>query len=198
MATHSYTSTPLQAKITSKPLSPPALKPCSLTAKHLRTTRTTSLPRISVSVSAAAATSFEVKDSSVSTQPSKSKSLPFRVGHGFDLHRLEPGYPLIIGGIDIPHDRGCEAHSDGMQIVYVVSYLQNYSLLDLLIVISNTILILWFCQNYPARAFGSYHLPFSNLWSFYIPIDVSYEVQLSWTSGKKFVNFLPKMKRNLL
>ena len=30
----------------------------------------------------------------------------------FDLHRLEPGYPLIIGGINIPHDRGCEAHSD--------------------------------------------------------------------------------------
>ncbi|CAF1841667.1 unnamed protein product [Brassica oleracea var. botrytis] len=28
-------------------------------------------------------------------------------------HRLEPGYPLTIGGIDITHDRGCEAHSDG-------------------------------------------------------------------------------------
>jgi 2-C-methyl-D-erythritol 2,4-cyclodiphosphate synthase len=40
--------------------------------------------------------------------------LPFRVGHGFDLHRLEPGLPLIIGGVNIPHDRGCEAHSDGM------------------------------------------------------------------------------------
>lgn len=37
--------------------------------------------------------------------------LPFRVGHGWDLHRLEPGYPLIVGGIDIPHDRGCVAHS---------------------------------------------------------------------------------------
>lgn len=41
-------------------------------------------------------------------------SLPFRVGHGFDLHRLEPGLPLIIGGVNIPHDRGCEAHSDGI------------------------------------------------------------------------------------
>lgn len=49
-----------------------------------------------------------------SAEPEKStRTLPFRVGHGFDLHRLEPGYPLIIGGIDIPHDRGCEAHSDG-------------------------------------------------------------------------------------
>jgi 2-C-methyl-D-erythritol 2,4-cyclodiphosphate synthase len=40
--------------------------------------------------------------------------LPFRIGHGFDLHRLEPGLPLIIGGVNIPHDRGCEAHSDGV------------------------------------------------------------------------------------
>lgn len=40
-------------------------------------------------------------------------SLPYRVGHGFDLHRLAEGYKLIIGGIDIPHTKGCEAHSDG-------------------------------------------------------------------------------------
>ncbi|GER30328.1 2-C-methyl-D-erythritol 2,4-cyclodiphosphate synthase, partial [Striga asiatica] len=48
------------------------------------------------------------------------KALPFRVGHGFDLHRLEPGYPLIIGGISIPHDRGCEAHSDGDVLLHCV------------------------------------------------------------------------------
>ncbi|KAG5563320.1 hypothetical protein RHGRI_005913 [Rhododendron griersonianum] len=48
------------------------------------------------------------------TSATPSKSLPFRVGHGFDLHRLEPGYPLIIGGIDIPFEKGCEAHSDGL------------------------------------------------------------------------------------
>lgn len=28
-------------------------------------------------------------------------ALPFRIGHGFDLHRLEEGYPLIIGGIPV-------------------------------------------------------------------------------------------------
>jgi len=49
-----------------------------------------------------------------------SKSLPFRVGHGFDLHRLEPGYPLIIGGIDIPFEKGCEAHSDGDVLLHCV------------------------------------------------------------------------------
>lgn len=47
-------------------------------------------------------------------------ALPFRVGHGWDLHRLEPGYPLIIGGIDIPHERGCVAHSDGDVLLHTV------------------------------------------------------------------------------
>lgn len=45
--------------------------------------------------------------------PATAPSLPYRVGHGWDLHRLEEGYPLIIGGIDIPHVVGCVAHSDG-------------------------------------------------------------------------------------
>ncbi|CAK9232600.1 unnamed protein product [Sphagnum troendelagicum] len=46
--------------------------------------------------------------------------LPFRIGHGFDLHRLEPGLPLIIGGVNIPHDRGCEAHSDGDVLLHCI------------------------------------------------------------------------------
>ncbi|XP_026379837.1 2-C-methyl-D-erythritol 2,4-cyclodiphosphate synthase, chloroplastic-like [Papaver somniferum] len=60
----------------------------------------------------------EVVRETVTKKPSK--VLPFRVGHGFDLHRLEPGYPLIIGGISIPHDRGCEAHSDGDVLLHCV------------------------------------------------------------------------------
>ena len=44
-------------------------------------------------------------------------SLPYRVGHGFDLNRLEPGLPLIVGGLRLEHDRGCAAHSDG-DVVY--------------------------------------------------------------------------------
>ena len=41
--------------------------------------------------------------------------LPYRIGHGFDLHRLEEGpqYKLIIGGVTIPHNKGFVAHSDG-------------------------------------------------------------------------------------
>lgn len=41
--------------------------------------------------------------------------LPFRVGYGFDLHRLVEGKKLIICGVDVPHVRGCDAHSDGMR-----------------------------------------------------------------------------------
>ena len=37
----------------------------------------------------------------------------FRIGHGYDIHRFGPQRPLILGGVEIPHDRGLEAHSDG-------------------------------------------------------------------------------------
>eukprot|EP00894_Picocystis_sp_ML_P001180 jgi/Pico_ML_1/51697/g267.t1 len=47
-------------------------------------------------------------------------ALPFRVGHGFDLHRLEPGLPFIIGGVKLEHDRGCAAHSDGDVLLHCV------------------------------------------------------------------------------
>ncbi|KAK9828444.1 hypothetical protein WJX72_000033 [[Myrmecia] bisecta] len=55
------------------------------------------------------------------TAPAEAPTLPFRVGHGFDLHRLEPGYPLIIGGVNIPHTKGCEAHSDGDVLLHTIT-----------------------------------------------------------------------------
>lgn len=36
-----------------------------------------------------------------------------RVGHGYDAHRLEPGRRLVLGGVEIEHDRGLLGHSDG-------------------------------------------------------------------------------------
>jgi 2-C-methyl-D-erythritol 2,4-cyclodiphosphate synthase len=36
-----------------------------------------------------------------------------RVGIGYDLHRLEPGRKLIVGGIQLPFDKGPAGHSDG-------------------------------------------------------------------------------------
>jgi 2-C-methyl-D-erythritol 2,4-cyclodiphosphate synthase len=35
-----------------------------------------------------------------------------RVGMGYDIHRLEPGRRLVLGGVEIPHDRGLAGHSD--------------------------------------------------------------------------------------
>ncbi|CAN8245440.1 unnamed protein product [Cochlearia groenlandica] len=71
------------------------------------------------SISALAASSAVGVSEPVASEKS-TRTLPFRIGHGFDLHRLETGYPLIIGGIDIPHDRGCEAHSDGDVLLHCV------------------------------------------------------------------------------
>ncbi|QQE14005.1 2-C-methyl-D-erythritol 2,4-cyclodiphosphate synthase [Planctomycetota bacterium] len=44
-----------------------------------------------------------------------------RVGHGFDLHRLELGHKLIVGGEYLEHDRGCDAHSDGDVVYHAVT-----------------------------------------------------------------------------
>ena len=44
-----------------------------------------------------------------------------RIGHGFDLHRLEPGHDLIVGGEKFEHDRGCDAHSDGDVVYHAVT-----------------------------------------------------------------------------
>jgi len=44
-----------------------------------------------------------------------------RIGHGFDLHRLEPGLPLVVGGQRLEHDRGCAAHSDGDVVYHAVT-----------------------------------------------------------------------------
>jgi 2-C-methyl-D-erythritol 2,4-cyclodiphosphate synthase len=38
--------------------------------------------------------------------------MSFRVGTGFDAHRLVVGRPLVLGGVTLEHDRGLEGHSD--------------------------------------------------------------------------------------
>ena len=43
-----------------------------------------------------------------------------RVGHGFDTHRLVAGRPLHLGGVEIPHGRGLEGHSDGDCVLHAV------------------------------------------------------------------------------
>jgi 2-C-methyl-D-erythritol 4-phosphate cytidylyltransferase/2-C-methyl-D-erythritol 2,4-cyclodiphosphate synthase len=43
-----------------------------------------------------------------------------RVGHGYDIHRLVPGRPLVLGGVTIPGDLGLEGHSDGDVLLHAV------------------------------------------------------------------------------
>jgi len=43
-----------------------------------------------------------------------------RVVQGFDAHRLLPGRRLVLGGVDIPFDRGLEGHSDGDCLLHAV------------------------------------------------------------------------------
>ena len=43
-----------------------------------------------------------------------------RVGQGCDIHVLIPGRKLIIGGVDIPHERGLLGHSDADVLVHAV------------------------------------------------------------------------------
>ncbi len=35
-----------------------------------------------------------------------------RIGHGYDAHRLTEGRKLVLGGVDIPYERGLDGHSD--------------------------------------------------------------------------------------
>ncbi len=44
-----------------------------------------------------------------------------RVGHGVDAHRLVPGRPLLLGGVEVPHDQGLEGHSDGDVAVHALA-----------------------------------------------------------------------------
>ena len=44
----------------------------------------------------------------------------FRIGHGYDVHRLVEGRRLILGGVDIPFERGLLGHSDADVLVHAI------------------------------------------------------------------------------
>ena len=44
-----------------------------------------------------------------------------RIGQGIDAHRLVPGRPLVLGGVEIPFERGLEGHSDGDVLLHAVA-----------------------------------------------------------------------------
>ena len=46
--------------------------------------------------------------------------MKFRIGHGYDVHALGDGLRLILGGVEIPHTKGCIAHSDGDVLIHAI------------------------------------------------------------------------------
>jgi 2-C-methyl-D-erythritol 2,4-cyclodiphosphate synthase len=44
----------------------------------------------------------------------------FRVGLGYDVHRLVPGRRLVLGGVEIPFGLGLEGHSDGDALLHAI------------------------------------------------------------------------------
>lgn len=43
-----------------------------------------------------------------------------RIGHGFDVHRFGAARPLVLGGIEVPHEQGLIAHSDGDVVIHAL------------------------------------------------------------------------------
>jgi 2-C-methyl-D-erythritol 2,4-cyclodiphosphate synthase len=43
-----------------------------------------------------------------------------RIGHGFDVHRLVAGRKCIIGGVDIPFEKGLDGHSDADVLLHAI------------------------------------------------------------------------------
>ena len=44
-----------------------------------------------------------------------------RIGYGFDSHEFQPGIPLKIGGVTLPHDKGLGGHSDGDVLLHAIT-----------------------------------------------------------------------------
>ena len=45
----------------------------------------------------------------------------FRVGQGYDVHRLVAGRKLILGGVEIPHETGLLGHSDADALLHAIT-----------------------------------------------------------------------------
>ncbi len=46
--------------------------------------------------------------------------MSFRIGHGYDIHRLVPGRPLILGGVSFDTDYGLDGHSDADSLTHAI------------------------------------------------------------------------------
>ena len=49
------------------------------------------------------------------------KRIPFRIGQGYDLHRLVEGRKLVLGGVEIEHSHGLLGHSDADCLIHALA-----------------------------------------------------------------------------
>lgn len=46
--------------------------------------------------------------------------MSFRIGFGYDVHRLEKGHAFVLGGITLPYEKGSVGHSDGDVLIHAI------------------------------------------------------------------------------
>ncbi len=47
--------------------------------------------------------------------------MSFRIGHGYDVHRLVDGRPLVLGGVTVPWEKGLLGHSDADVLAHAIA-----------------------------------------------------------------------------
>ncbi len=52
--------------------------------------------------------------------PKGGDNLDIRIGHGYDVHKIVPGRKMIIGGVEIPYEKGLLGHSDADVLVHAI------------------------------------------------------------------------------
>ena len=57
----------------------------------------------------------------MSASEGRGEQTRLRIGNGYDLHRLVPGRPLILGGVTIPFEKGLDGHSDADAVCHAVT-----------------------------------------------------------------------------
>ena len=50
----------------------------------------------------------------------EASNMDFRIGHGYDVHALQEGLRLVLGGVEIPYEKGFVAHSDGDVAIHAI------------------------------------------------------------------------------
>jgi len=65
-------------------------------------------------------TPFDIKVAEALKDEKKEQDMDIRIGHGYDVHRLVVGRKLILGGVEIPFEKGLDGHSDADVLVHAV------------------------------------------------------------------------------